>query len=70
MPLQAAGTGVDVAELDEIVDDAVPPNVTSWMSLNSRKPIWAKAGETAITTNKATTVNSTRIRYFMRYPLP
>src|SRR5215212_10127709 len=36
-----------------------PPNVTPWMSLNSRKPVWAKAGETAITT---------RMRFFMRYP--
>src|SRR5829696_6187787 len=47
-----------------------PPNVTPWMSLNSRKPVWAKAGATAIvsiTTIRATTVNSTRMRFFMRY---
>src|SRR5829696_4652238 len=51
-----------------------PPNVTPWMSLNSRKPVWAKAGATAIvsiTTIRATTVNSTRMRFFMRYsPFP
>ena len=63
--LQAAGACVYVAELHEIVDHAVAPNVTPWMSP------WAKAGATAIaSTISATTVNSTRMCLFMRYPLP